>query len=86
VKCPNRHRGILAAGLREILPIETGYREIHYELARWEGKMVSLSPEYEDCKRLATKKGVPLKDVFEEARRVAMISTERAKPQSTKHP
>jgi uncharacterized protein (DUF111 family) len=40
-------------------------------LAKWEGKVVNLSPEYEDCKRLALEKGVPLKEVFEEAKRVA---------------
>jgi uncharacterized protein (DUF111 family) len=40
-------------------------------LAKWEGKVVNLSPEYEDCKRLALEKRVPLKEVFEEAKRVA---------------
>jgi uncharacterized protein (DUF111 family) len=39
-------------------------------LAKWEGKVVNLSPEYEDCKRLALEKRVPLKEVFEEAKRV----------------
>lgn len=71
---------------REILTLKTRYGEIHYKLARWEGEVVNLSPEYEDCRRLATRKGVPLKDVFEEARRVAMTSMERTKLQRTKLP
>jgi pyridinium-3,5-bisthiocarboxylic acid mononucleotide nickel chelatase len=71
---------------REILTLKTRYGEVHYKLARWEGEVVNLSPEYEDCKRLATKKGVPLKDVFEEARRVAMTSMETKKPQGTRRP
>jgi len=40
-------------------------------MARWENTVINLSPEYEDCKRLALKKRVPLKDLFEEAKKVA---------------
>jgi uncharacterized protein (DUF111 family) len=50
-------------------------------LAKWEGKVVNLSPEYEDCKRLALAKRVPLKEVFEEAKRVA-ITLHRNVPRS----
>ena len=55
---------------REILTKETRYGKIRFKLARWEGRVVNISPEYEDCKRLALKKGVPLKDIFEEAKRL----------------
>ena len=58
---------------REILTLQTKYGEIHFKLARWEGKVVNVSPEYEDCKRLALEKGVPLKEIFEEAKRAAII-------------
>jgi len=34
--------------------------------------MVNLAPEYEDYKRLALKKRVPLKEGFEETRKEAM--------------
>jgi pyridinium-3,5-bisthiocarboxylic acid mononucleotide nickel chelatase len=57
---------------RETVTLKTKHGAIRFKLARWEGKLVNLSPEYEDCKRLAIQKGVPLKDVFEEARQVAM--------------
>jgi uncharacterized protein (DUF111 family) len=56
---------------RTMLPLRTKYGEIRFKLARWEGRAINLSPEYEDCKRLALKKRIPLKDVFEEARKVA---------------
>ena len=59
---------------REILSLRTRYGKIRFKLARWEGKIVNLSPEYDDCKRLALRKKVPLKEIFEEARREAMIS------------
>jgi uncharacterized protein (TIGR00299 family) protein len=58
---------------REILPFQTKYGRVRFKLARWEGRVVNLSPEYEDCKRLALERGVPLKEVFEEAKRVALM-------------
>jgi len=66
---------------REIVPRQTKYGKIRFKLARWEGKVVNFSPEYEDCKRLALQKGVPLKEVFEEARKeVATFQTGEGKP------
>jgi uncharacterized protein (TIGR00299 family) protein len=64
---------------REIQSHQTKYGKIHFKLARWEGRIVNLSPEYEDCKRFALEKGVPLKEVFEEAKRVA-IALRRSEP------
>ncbi|NWG04949.1 MAG: nickel pincer cofactor biosynthesis protein LarC [Syntrophaceae bacterium] len=54
---------------REITSLQTHYGKIRFKLARWEGRIVNISPEYEDCKRLALKKGVPMKNVFEEAKK-----------------
>lgn len=59
---------------REILTLQTKYGKIHFKLARWRGRVVNVSPEYEDCKRLALKKGVPLKAIFEESKKVAITS------------
>lgn len=61
---------------REILSLQTKHGRIRFKLARWEGKVINLSPEYEDCKRLALEKRVPLKEVFEEARKEAMTFRE----------
>jgi hypothetical protein len=58
---------------REILNLRTKYGRIRFKLARWEGRVVNLSPEYDDCKRLAVESGVPLKNVFEEAKRAALV-------------
>ena len=57
---------------REIIPLQTKHGKIRFKIARWEGSVVNLSPEYEDCKRLALKKGIPLKDIFDEAKKGAM--------------
>jgi uncharacterized protein (TIGR00299 family) protein len=56
---------------REIQAHRTKYGKIRFKLAKWDGELVNLSPEYEDCKRLALEKGIPLKRIFEEAKRVA---------------
>jgi uncharacterized protein (TIGR00299 family) protein len=62
---------------REILSLRTRYGKIRFKLSRWEGKIVNLSPEYDDCKRLALRKKISLKEIFEEARREAMASLKR---------
>jgi uncharacterized protein (DUF111 family) len=64
---------------REIQSLQTKYGRIHLKLARWEGRIVNLSPEYEDCKRLALKKRVSLKEVYEEARKEAMAQLRKRK-------
>jgi len=63
---------------REIISLQTRYGKIRFKLARWEGRMVNLAPEYEDCKRLALSKRVPLKEVFEEAKKEAMTLLRRS--------
>jgi len=57
---------------REILSLQTKHGRIRFKLARWQGRMINLSPEYEDCKRLALKQRIPLKEVFEEAKKRAI--------------
>ena len=69
---------------REILTLETRHGKIRFKLAQWEGRVVNLSPEYEDCKRLASKKRVPLKDIFEEAKKVAITFQESQMKLSTR--
>ena len=36
-----------------------------------EGKRVSVSPEFEDCARVAREAGVPAREVYQEALRLA---------------
>lgn len=67
---------------REILPLQTKYGKIRFKLAQWEGRVINLSPEYDDCKRLALSKKVPLKEVFDEAKKEAMTFLERSESHS----
>jgi hypothetical protein len=49
---------------RELVSIQTPYGTVKVKVARRDGKVLNVAPEYEDCQRLATEKGVPLKQVM----------------------
>ena len=49
---------------RELISVETPYGAVKVKVARRDGKTLNVAPEYEDCQRLATEKGVPLKQVI----------------------
>ena len=52
---------------REVVPVETAYGAVRMKVARLEGEVVNAAPEFEDCRRLADEKSVPLKDVMQAA-------------------
>ena len=53
---------------REFLTVETRWGEVSIKIARWpSGKIANASPEYEDCRLLAAKFSIPLKQVMQEA-------------------
>ena len=49
---------------RELVKIQTRYGEVKVKVAKRDGKVLNVAPEYEDCQRLASKTGVPLKQVM----------------------
>lgn len=56
---------------REIKEIKTKYGKVRVKIA-FDGKeILGINPEYEDCKRIAVKKGMPLKKVMEEIKKEA---------------
>jgi hypothetical protein len=54
---------------REVHTVKTRWGEVRVKLGRWRGELVSVHPEYEDCRALARKHGVPLAAVIQAARR-----------------
>jgi len=61
---------------RVILPratttVKTRYGTVRVKIGRWKGEVVTVSPEYEDCKQLAEKNNVPLKHVYYDAQKEA---------------
>ena len=53
---------------RRIIKVETEYGRIRVKVGYHNGKVTTISPEYEDCRRIAEKSKVPLKKIYEEAR------------------
>ena len=53
--------------VRKMAKVETSYGEVQCKVSAYDGKIVSITPEYEDCRRLAEKNNVPFKTVWQEA-------------------
>jgi uncharacterized protein (TIGR00299 family) protein len=53
---------------REIEEVDTMYGKIRIKISRRGDEVLTATPEYEDCRRLAEEKQVPLKTVIEEAK------------------
>jgi len=49
---------------RELVPVETAFGEVRMKVSHMNGTILNATPEYEDCQRLATQRGVPLKQVI----------------------
>ncbi len=56
---------------REVRIVHTRYGDIKTKVSLSDGKVRHASPEYEDCKAVARREGVPLMEVYEEVRRAA---------------
>ncbi len=52
---------------RESVSVETPYGAVRMKVARLNGRVLNAAPEYEDCRRIAAERGVPLKRVLAEA-------------------
>jgi pyridinium-3,5-bisthiocarboxylic acid mononucleotide nickel chelatase len=56
---------------REFFKVETQWGQVQIKIARWpSGKVANASPEFEDCRQIATQHAVPLKLVMQEAMRI----------------
>jgi len=49
---------------REVVAFASSLGKVKVKLKYFNGKALSLSPEYEDCRRLAQEKGLPLAEVY----------------------
>jgi hypothetical protein len=59
---------------REVVSIDTSLGRARVKVKKSEGNMVGLSPEFEDCKEIAQREGLPLQDVYRRVERDARIS------------
>jgi uncharacterized protein (TIGR00299 family) protein len=54
---------------REIREVETVYGLIRIKISKRGDEVLTITPEYEDCRRIAEEKQIPLKQVMEEAKK-----------------
>ena len=53
--------------VRRMSRVETAYGEVRCKVSAYDGKIVSITPEYEDCRKLAELNRIPLKAVWQDA-------------------
>jgi uncharacterized protein (TIGR00299 family) protein len=56
---------------REWIEVATRHGMVRVKIGRQRGQVVTVAPEFEDCARAAREAGVPARDVYEEATRLA---------------
>jgi uncharacterized protein (TIGR00299 family) protein len=62
---------------REWITVPTPSGDVRVKVGRLDGDVVTVSPEYEDCKRLARDTGAPLKAIYDDARAAALSKLRR---------
>ena len=55
---------------REIKTIKTKYGSIKVKISKLNNKIKNIMPEYEDCVRIAKSSKIPLKNVYEELKKL----------------
>ena len=56
---------------REIQTIETPHGPVKVKVGSLNGSILKISPEYEDCKKIARREKLPIKKVYEDARKLS---------------
>ncbi len=56
---------------RESRKVATKYGEIEVKIGKLDGMVKNISPGYEECRKIATRLNIPLKEVYQEAKQTA---------------
>jgi uncharacterized protein (DUF111 family) len=59
---------------REVIVVETSFGAARVKVKKEAGVIVSVSPEFEDCKEIAQRVDMPLQEVFRRVERDARAS------------
>jgi hypothetical protein len=57
---------------REVREVETKFGKVRVKIGRMGNRIKNIAPEYEDCERTARDKGIPLKEIYDTAKKVAL--------------
>jgi uncharacterized protein (TIGR00299 family) protein len=53
---------------RELVTLPTAYGPVAFKLSRLQGRLVTVTPEFSEVSRIAREKGVPVREVLDQAR------------------
>ena len=53
---------------REMVSLATPHGTISFKVSRLDGRVVTVTPEFEEVRRLAREKGLPVREVLDSAR------------------
>lgn len=56
---------------REVIRVATRYGDIPVKILKKEGAVITVAPEYEACRAAAKELGVPLRKIYDEAKKIA---------------
>jgi len=56
---------------RETLSVDTPFGKVRVKVGKYKGQLISVAPEYDDCRKIAMREDMPIKEIFEAARRAA---------------
>jgi pyridinium-3,5-bisthiocarboxylic acid mononucleotide nickel chelatase len=59
--------------MRQVVTVDSAYGPVNVKVAWLDGKVVNVSPEYDDCKRVAEARDVPLKQVMVAAQAACLL-------------
>ena len=51
--------------------VVTRWGDVRVKLRGWRGRVIDAAPEYDDCLRLARESDLPIRDIWNEAHRMA---------------
>jgi len=54
---------------RESVSVHTQFGDVRVKLSRLNGRILHVAPEFDDCRKLAVEKNIPLQRIFNEALR-----------------
>ena len=53
---------------REMVRLDTAHGPVTFKVSRLEGRVVTVTPEFEEVRRIARDRGLPVREVLEQAR------------------